>query len=380
MFTRFAAVRMLVAALSIALLAPFTAFAQATLKSSRTQLYDLRLVVLTVGLENPWSMAFLPDGRLLVTERIGRLRILDGNGKALATVSGLPKIGEIGQGGLMDVALHPKFADNGLVYLSYAGKGDGGYGTEVLRGKLVDNKLEDVAVIFRMQPKSPSGVHFGSRLAFDKEGHLFVTLGDRGSKERAQRTDDDGGAIVRLNDDGSVPADNPFAKQAGARPEVFAKGVRNVQGAAIHPETGMLWISDHGPQAGDEIDIVKPGANYGWPAVSSGTNYGGGKIDGSQKSGMEEPVYVWSNGVAPSGMAFYTGERFAQWKGSLFVGALRGRALERLTLKGDKVESEERMLVNDVGRVRDVRVSPDGLLYLLTDSNDGMLVRVEASQ
>ncbi|HZP87808.1 MAG TPA: PQQ-dependent sugar dehydrogenase [Burkholderiales bacterium] len=379
MFLRFKAVRVFLAALSVALLAPALANAQATLKSSRTQLYNVKLVILAIGLENPWSLAFLPDGRMLVTERVGRLRLLDANGKALATVSGLPKIAEIGQGGLMDVALHPQFSDNHLVYLSYAGRGDGGYGTEVVRGKLVENRLEDVRVIFKMEPKSQSGVHFGSRLVFDGKGHLFITLGDRGNKDRAQRLDDDAGSIVRLNDDGSIPQDNPFTKQAGARPELYTKGNRNVQGAAMHPDSGQLWADEHGPQGGDELNIIRAGANYGWPLVTAGVNYGTGtKIgEATSKAGMEQPIYTWSPSIAPSGMTFYTGDRFPQWKGNLLIGALRGRALVRLTLRGEAVQSEERMLVNDVGRIRDVRVGPDGLIYLLTDSSDGLLVRVE---
>src|SRR5581483_6838358 len=349
------------------------------LKSSRTQLYNVKLVILAIGLENPWSLAFLPDGRMLVTERVGRLRLLDANGKALATVSGLPKIAEIGQGGLMDVALHPQFSDNHLVYLSYAGRGDGGYGTEVVRGKLVENRLEDVRVIFKMEPKSQSGLHFGSRLVFDGKGHLFITLGDRGNKDRAQRLDDDAGSIVRLNDDGSIPQDNPFTKQAGARPELYTKGNRNVQGAAMHPDSGQLWADEHGPQGGGELNIIRAGANYGWPLVTAGVNYGTGtKIgEATSKAGMEQPIYTWSPSIAPSGMTFYTGDRFPQWKGNLLIGALRGRALVRLTLRGEAVQSEERMLVNDVGRIRDVRVGPDGLIYLLTDSSDGLLVRVE---
>jgi glucose/arabinose dehydrogenase len=379
MFIRIPAIRLLLIAASTVLLAPGWSSAQAMLKSSRTQLYDARLVVLTVGLESPWSLAFLPDGRMLVTERVGRLRILDGNGKALGTVSGLPKISEIGQGGLLDIALHPQFSSNHWVYLSYAARGDGGYGTEVLRGKLTDDRLEDVKIIFRMQPKSSSGVHFGSRLAFDPQGHLFITLGDRGVKDRAQRMDDDAGSVVRLNDDGSVPQDNPFVKQQGARPDLYTKGNRNIQGAALHPDSGALWINEHGPQGGDEINIVHAGGNYGWPVITAGVNYGlGTKIgEGTQKAGMEAPLYTWSPSIAPSGMAFYGGDRFPEWKGNLLVGALRGRALVRLTLHGDTIQSEERMFVNDVGRVRDVRVGPDGFIYLLTDSNEGLLVRVE---
>jgi aldose sugar dehydrogenase len=230
-----------------------------------------------------------------------------------------------------------------------------------------------------MQPKSASGVHFGSRLAFDRQGHMFVTLGERGVKERAQRLDDDSGKVVRLNDDGTIPPDNPFVARAGARPEIFSYGHRNVQGAALHPETGVLWTHEHGPQGGDELNIERPGANFGWPVITYGVNYGTGtKIgEGTRKAGMEQPVYTWGSSIAPSGMAFYTGDRFPEWRGTLFIGALRGRALVRLVLDGDRVLSEERMLVNELGRIRDVRMGPDGLLYVLTDANPGLLVRIE---
>jgi len=373
----------LLVALVACTLLPGRAEAAVTLKTSKTQAHMVKLVILTDRLDFPWGLAFLPDGRMLVTERPGRLRIVHPDGSTQREpIKGLPPIVEIGQGGLMDVALHPGFAQNQLVYLSYAAQGDGGVGTEVLRGRLNGDRLEDVRVIFRMQPKSRSGVHFGSRLTFDGDGHLFITLGDRGAKDRAQKLDDHAGSIIRINDDGSIPSDNPFANRDGVRPEIYAYGNRNVQGAALHPGTGELWIHEHGPQGGDELNIVRAGANYGWPVISYGVNYGvGTRIgEGTQKTGMEQPLQVWVPSIAPSGMAFYTGDKFPKWKDNLLVGALRGRALVRLVLDGDRVVSEERMLTNDLGRIRDVRVGPDGLIYLLIDSDHGLLVRVEPAE
>lgn len=360
----------------------FTSVANAavTLKSSKTESYLVKLVILTDRLDFPWGIAFMPDASMLVTERPGRLRIVYPDGSMRRDpVKGLPPIVEVGQGGLMDVALHPRFAENQLVFLSYVAREGNAVGTEVLRGRLSENRLEDVQVIFRMQPKSRSGVHFGSRLAFDRANHLFVTLGDRGAKDRAQNLDDDAGSIVRLNDDGSIPPDNPFVSRAGAHPAIYAYGNRNVQGAAIHPVTGELWIHEHGPQGGDELNVVRAGANYGWPAVSYGVNYGvGTRIgEGTQKPGTEQPVHVWVPSIAPSGMAFYTGDAFPRWKNNLLVGGLRGRTLVRLVLDGERVLSEERMLTNELGRIRDVRVGPDGMVYLLIDSDHGLLVRVE---
>lgn len=360
----------------------FTSVANAavTLKSSKTESYLVKLVILTDRLDFPWGIAFMPDASMLVTERPGRLRIVYPDGSTRRDpVKGLPPMVEVGQGGLMDVALHPRFADNRLVYLSYVASEGNVVGTEVLRGRLNENRLEDVQVIFRMQPKSRSGVHFGSRLAFDRANHLFVTLGDRGAKDRAQNLDDDAGSIIRLNDDGSIPPDNPFVSRAGTHPAIYAYGNRNVQGAAIHPVTGELWIHEHGPQGGDELNVVRAGGNYGWPMVSYGVNYGvGTRIgEGTQKPGTEQPVHVWVPSIAPSGMAFYTGDAFPRWNNNLLVGGLRGRTLVRLVLDGERVLSEERMLTNELGRIRDVRVGPDGMVYLLIDSDHGLLVRVE---
>ncbi len=273
----------------------------------------------------------------------------------------------------------PRHADNNLVYFSFAARGQGGIGTEVARGRLAGERLEDVEVIFRMQPKSGGGRHFGSRLLFDREGYLFVTLGDRGDQERAQRPDDHAGSVIRLHDDGRVPASNPFAGRAGWKPEKFTLGNRNVQGAALHPQTGMLWTHEHGPQGGDEVNVIRGGTNYGWPVITYGVEYGiGTKIgEGAHKTGMAQPVHYWVPSIAPSGMAFYTGDRFPRWRGDVFIGALRDEMLVRLRLDGEKVVKEERLLRGVLGRVRDVRSGPDGFIYLLTDSSSGALVRLE---
>jgi len=342
--------------------------------------HDFRVVVLTRGLEHPWGLAFLPDGRFLVTERPGRLRLVAADGTLdPRPVEGLPPIAAQGQGGLLDVALHPQFAENGLVYLSYAARGTGGIGTEAARGRLVDHRLEDVKVLFRQQPKSGGGRHFGSRLVFDRQGQLYITLGDRGEMARAQKLDDLAGKIVRLTADGQIPPDNPFANQAGARPEIYSLGNRNVQGAALHPVTGELWTHEHGPQGGDEVNVIRAGRNYGWPVITYGVEYViGTKIgEGTQKPGMEQPLHIWVPSIAPSGLAFYQGDRFPGWRGDLFVGALRGQMLVRLRFDGEKLVREERLLEGELGRIRDVRAGPDGYLYLLTDADDGVIARLE---
>jgi glucose/arabinose dehydrogenase len=345
----------------------------------KTEAHTLRIVKIVSGLEHPWGHAFLPDNRIIITERPGRLRIVESGHLNPEPVAGLPAIAARGQGGLLDVALHPNFVTNQLVYLSYSAAGASGVGTEVARGKLVGNRLEDVEVIFRMTPKSKTGKHFGSRLIFDREGYLYITLGDRGEKKRAQLSDDHAGSVIRLHDDGRVPADNPFIGRQGWRPEKFTFGHRNMQGAAIHPETGEVWTHEHGPQGGDEVNIIRPGVNYGWPIITYGVNYViGTQIgEGTQKTGMAQPLYYWVPSIAPSGMTFYTGEKFPRWQGNLFVGALKDQMLVRLSLKGEKIVNEERLLKNQLGRIRDVSQGPDGYIYLLTDETDGMLVRIE---
>ena len=341
----------------------------------------LKPVTVVRGLVNPWSLAFLPDGRMLVTERPGRLRIVGSDGRLSEPVGGLPPIAASGQCGLLDVVLDPKFETNAVIYWSYAETGEGGNGTAVARGRLQGVQLQDVKVIFRQQPKVVSNLHCGGRLVFARDGRLFVTLGDRFSrKEDAQNLSNHLGKIVRIEADGSVPADNPFVGKSGAAPEIWSLGHRNVQGAALHPASGELWETEHGPQGGDEINVVDAGKNYGWPLVTYGRNYGSGTRIGEEgpKPGFEQPLWHWVPlSIAPSGMAFLTSDRYPGWKGSLFVGSLRDQQLLRLTLDGRKVVAEERLLRNLKERVRDVRQGPDGWLYLLTDNADGRVIRVE---
>ena len=334
---------------------------------------------ITDGLEHPWAMAFLPDGNILVTERPGHLRVIE-NGKLNPTpIKGLPSIAAQGQGGLLDITLHPDYTNNGWLYLSYSESGHGGLGTAVARTKLDGMKLVDTEVIFRMQPKSRGGRHFGSRLAFDREGFLYITVGDRGDRPRAQKLDDHAGSVIRLHDDGGIPSDNPFIKNKNVKTEIYSYGHRNPQGITLHPKTGEVWIHEHGPQGGDEINLIQPGRNYGWPVITYGVNYViGTKIgEGTSKEGMEQPLYYWTPSIAPSGMAFYTGDKFPGWRNNLFVGSLKFQLLVRLELNGTEIIREKRLLKGKLGRIRDVRSGPDGFLYLLTDKSNGSLVRLE---
>ena len=345
----------------------------------RSELHAFRVVEVVRGLEQPWSLAFLPDGRMLVTEKAGRLRVVKDGTLDPRPLEGLPEVTVHGQGGLMDVALHPNFKDNGLVYLSFAARGATGVGTELARGRLSGHRLQNVQVIFRQHPKGSTGRHFGSRIVFDRDGYLYLTLGERGEMERAQRPGDHAGSVIRLHDDGRVPKDNPFVGKPGWKPEKFDLGHRNQQGAALHPQTGVLWTHEHGPQGGDEVNVIRAGANYGWPVITYGVNYViGTQIgEGTHKPGMEQPVWKWVPSIAPSGMAFYDGERFPKWRGNLFVGALKDQMLVRLELEGERVVREERLLKGELGRIRDVRAGPDGLIYLLTDEFRGVLARLE---
>jgi len=357
----------------------FLAAAAAQAQSHRSEEHDFRVVKVVEGLEQPWCVAFLPDGRMLVTEKAGRLRVVQNGRLDPVPIGGLPKVTVHGQGGLQDVAPHPDFPNNHLIYVSYSGQGDDGYGTELARGRLAGNRLEDVQVLFRQSPKGQRGQHFGGRIVFDRAGYLYLTLGDRGEMPRAQRPDDHAGSVIRLHDDGRVPADNPFAGKPGWKPEKFTLGNRNMQGAALHPSSGRLWTHEHGPQGGDEVNVIRAGVNYGWPVITYGVNYGiGTRIgEGTQKEGMAQPLYYWVPSIAPSGMAFYAGERFPKWKGDLFVGSLKFQLLVRLRLDGEKVVKEERLLQGALGRIRDVRVGPDGLIYLVTDASPGVVARLE---
>ncbi len=362
-----------------------TLIAPATAQTIQSEKHSFRVVTLVRGLQNPWSMAFLPDGRMLVTEREGRLRIVSKDFKLdPKPVEGLPEIVATGQGGLFEVAIHPQYAQNGWIYWAYNAPGPGGWGTTLARGKLISDannyRMTEVQLLFSMEPKTRTGQHFGGRIVFDGKGIVYLTLGDRGDKPRAQKLDDHAGSVIRLHDDGRVPADNPFVNRAGAKPEKFTLGNRNMQGAALHPQTGELWTHEHGPQGGDEINVMRAGRNYGWPVISYGVNYGiGTKIgEGNAKPGMEQPLHYWVPSIAPSGMAFYTGDKFPNWKGNLLVGALRDEMLVRLELNGEKVVREERLLKGQIGRIRDVRVGPDGLVYLLTDEREGVVLRLES--
>jgi aldose sugar dehydrogenase len=340
------------------------------------------------GLSHPWGLAFLPDGSALVTERDGRLRHVTSDGVVSEPIEGVPDVDARDQGGLLDVAIDSDFEASRLVYFSFSEAGeDGTNSTAVARGVLSDDatELTDVDVLFSQQPKHPSTAHFGGRLVFDDEGHLFITLGERSDEEfrgQAQDLDSHLGKVVRVNLDGSVPEDNPFAGQDGALPEIWSYGHRNIQGAAINPQTGVLWEVEHGPMGGDEINIVEAGKNYGWPIVSFGVNYDGTPVGSgeSEGAGFEPPIYQWTPVIAPSGMAFYRGRAFPEWEGDLFIGALKETALVRLELDGDNVTHEERILDAAGLRIRDVVEGPDGALYLLTDEDQGEILRISPAE
>jgi aldose sugar dehydrogenase len=364
------------------LLVSTSAFGQQT-KAPAPQLVS-PVVVETVasGLVHPWGLQFLPDGRMLVTERPGRLRIVARDGKLSAPVVGVPPVVTIGQGGLLDVALDPRFADTGMIYLTYAEpRGAGTNGTAVTRAKLTltpdGGTLDEVKVIFRQQPATTGGLHFGARIAIARDGHLFVTLGERFQRDMAQGLNNHYGKVIRITADGTVPAGNPVRAAADAAPEIWSHGHRNPQSAAIHPTTGRLWTVEHGARGGDEINIPQAGKNYGWPLITYGIDYSGARIgSGPQQVGLEQPIYYWDPSIAPSGMAFYTGTRMPAWTGNLFVGALAGQHLTRLILDGERVIGEERLLTTQGDRIRDVRQGPDGALYVLVDHPEGRVLRV----
>jgi glucose/arabinose dehydrogenase len=335
-----------------------------------------RAVPVAQGIANGWALAFLPNGDMLVTEREGRLRRITADGVS-APLAGVPQVHARRQGGLLDLVLGPDFARDRSVFLTYAEPGDGGASTALARATLTDAGLADLRVIFRQAPKTQGDMHFGSRIVFARDGNLFLALGDRMQPNEAQNLDSHIGKIVRIRPDGSVPSDNPFARAAGGRPELWSWGHRNIQAAALHPQTGRLWTVEHGARGGDEINIPQVGRNYGWPVISYGVNYNGTRIGvGTAREGLEQPIHYWDPSIAPSGMAFLTSDRYPGWRGSLFVGALRGAQLVRLTLDGERVTGQE-VLLRDLGeRIRDVRQGPDGLIYVVTDARNGAVMRL----
>jgi glucose/arabinose dehydrogenase len=342
---------------------------------------NLNVETIATGLANPWALAFLPDGRMLVTERSGRLRIVTPDGKVSPRAEGVPRVLARGQGGLHDIILDRDYAQNKTVYFCFADPVDGGGRTSLARATLVDDetpRLQDLKIIFRQEGPLSSGNHFGCRIVQMPDNTLFLTMGDHyTARDDAQNLGNHIGKIVRIRPDGSVPPDNPFANRQGAKPEIWSYGHRNSQGAAINPASGKLWMHEHGPRGGDEVNIPQAGKNYGWPVIGYGIDYSGARIhEGTQKAGMEQPIIQWTPVIAPSGMAFYSGELFPQWKGNLFIGGLATRNLVRLELAGEKVAKEERLLGNLSERIRDVRNGPDGALWLLTDSPSGRILRV----
>lgn len=357
------------------------AFAQNT-QRIRTDKVEVIVETVARNLQNPWSLAFLPDDRMLVTEKPGRLRIVSSDGTLSEPIAGLPAIAARGQGGLLDVVLDPNFTRNRLIYLSFAeNRGEGRAGTSVARARLNEGgtALEQAQIIFRQEPAHTGGNHFGSRLVFDRDGNLFVTVGDRFDlRDQAQNPANHLGKIIHIRPEGGAAANNPFLKREGTRPEIWSLGHRNVQGAALNPATGELWTAEHGARGGDEINIPRKGKNYGWPVITYGVDYSGLKIgEGTAKRGMEQPIYYWDPSIAPSGMTFYTADKFPAWRGSILIGALAGRLVSRLEIDGDRVTGEERMLQNLGERIRDVRQGPDGLVYLLTDSAQGRILRMK---
>ncbi|WP_417565839.1 PQQ-dependent sugar dehydrogenase [Marinobacter sp.] len=338
---------------------------------------DFRLETVAQGLEHPWSLAFLPDGTSLVTERAGRLRVIR-NGQLVDTpVGGLPELVVSGQGGLLDVVLHPDFKNNQTLFLSYAHRNQKGMTTRVARAVFDGNQLTGVDVIFEALPRSGASRHFAGRMEFDREGNLYVAVGDRGEMDRAQDTEDDAGGVHRITTDGRPAPGNPFLDDRRRNDTFFTFGNRNIQGMTIHPETGEIWSHEHGPRGGDEINIIRAGTNYGWPEITYGIDYSGLPITlDTKKEGMAQPLHYWDPSIAPSGIAFYTGDLFPQWQGDLFVGALKMRKLVRLELEGGKVSGEEDLLTELGERIRDVRMGPDGALWLLTDSPRGNVYRM----
>ncbi|WP_208982559.1 PQQ-dependent sugar dehydrogenase [Pannonibacter phragmitetus] len=350
------------------------AIAQETVRSKAA---DFRIVEVATDLEHPWGLAFLPDGRMLVTERPGRLRIVGADGSLGEPLTGLPEIYDSGQGGLLDVILDPDFASNSTIYFSYSTPVERRGTTRIAKAKLTDTGLEGVTVLFTATTPGSNGRHFGSRLVIGTDGYLYASIGDHGADDTAQDLSLHSGKIIRITKDGAPAPDNPFLGTAGALPEIYTYGNRNPQGMTLTPE-GELWANEHGPRGGDEVNVITAGANYGWPVVTHGRAYSGLPMgEGKEKEGMTPPIQVYVPSIAPSGMAFYQGDAFKGWQGDLFIGALALTHLNRLDMENGKIVGEERLLEDKGWRIRDVRSGPDGFLYLLTDAPDGKLVRLE---
>ncbi|HEU4985982.1 MAG TPA: PQQ-dependent sugar dehydrogenase [Rhizobiaceae bacterium] len=347
----------------------------------QTELVDIRAETLAEGLQYPWGLDFLTDGRAIVTERGGTMRVFSG-GELSEPIEGVPEVATVGQGGLLDVAAAPDFAESGMIYFSFSEPGEGGAGTAVARGKLVQDgeswRLDDVETIFTMNRKTSKGQHFGSRLVFHPDGTLFFTIGERGQGDRAQDPSDHAGSVLRINPDGSVPEDNPFVEQENAAPEIWSIGHRNPQGMVFDPVTNSIWVVEHGARGGDEVNHVEPGKNYGWPVISYGVHYSGQKIGvGTEAEGYEQPEYYWDPSIAPSGMAVYTGGMFPEWQGDFLIGALKFELVSRLERGSDgKITGEEQFLEGSFGRIRDVNIAPDGSIWLLNDEANGAIIRI----
>lgn len=346
-----------------------------------TEKARVRVVTVAHGLEHPWGLAFLPDGRMLVTERPGRMRIVSARGELSAPLTAVPAVLAKGQGGLLDVAVAPNFSESQTIAFSFAEPRWGGSGTTVATARLSDGHLRDVTFVFRQLPTVKSDYHFGSRVVYGRDGSLFIALGERANDSHAiqsQNLDSHFGKVVRILPNGDAPKDNPFMAVPGARREIWSYGHRNIQGAALHPVTGELWTVEHGPRGGDELNLIRAGANYGWPLVTYGVAYSGDTIGaGKQRLGIDEPVYHWVPSIATSGLAFYSGDKIPAWRGNVFVGALGGAGLARIELDGNTAKHHERLLIDLRERIRDVRNGPDGYLYLLTDNPKGRILRVE---
>ena len=374
---------MMTTALGLALLFQAAGAPAAQSQVQHSAHYNYRVVTVAEGLVNPWSIAFLPGGETLVTERPGRLRVIRNGTLLPEPVAGVPAVFARGQGGLLDVVPHPQFATNRLIYLSYSKPyPDSGATTAVARGRYENGRLTDVTDIF--VAKSRGAGHYGSRLVFDRNGMLFITVGDRQAPPRgnleahpAQDLTNHHGKIIRIHDDGRVPQDNPFVSRSGAMPEIWTYGHRNMQGLALHTQTGDLWEVEHGPQGGDELNLIQPGKNYGWPVIGFGVNYGSGAAihAGTHREGMEQPVHIWVPSIATAGLLIYTGDKFPEWRGNFFVGGMNGQQLARLELNGQRVRIEETLL-KDQGRIRDVRQGPDGFIYLAIDDREGKPTRI----